>query len=355
MRSGNSMSLLERDDHGANCQHCNNQTTVLITGGTGSFGTAFTRYLTRENLCKRVIIYSRDERKQAEMMERIRSRKVDYFIGDVRDYDRLRWALESGPDLVIHAAAMKRVEASEYNPLETVKTNVDGAANLIRAAQYANVQRVIALSTDKAVNPVNLYGSTKLTSEKLFIRGNLGHRTAFSCVRWGNVFGSRGSVIERVARWRRAGKVGITDPKMTRFWIRLEDVVKFVLVVERLMKGGEIFIPHLPAASISRIANVLVPNSTRIHLGARPGEKIHERLIAEGEERLAKVLGDECPTESRTGGYIIEPDDPQWEYVPHNFRAVDSGFEYRSDTWSLRMTDAEIADWYNEWESARES
>lgn len=257
-----------------------NGKTVLITGGTGSFGKKFIEILLKKYAPKKVIVYSRDELKQFEMQQKFNQPSMRYFIGDVRDESRLLHAME-GVDYVVHAAALKQVPAAEYNPMECIKTNVGGAQNVINAALYAKVKKVIALSTDKAANPVNLYGATKLCSDKLFTAANnfVGAKeTRFSVVRYGNVVGSRGSVVPFFRRLAAEGakELPITDPRMTRFWLRLEDGVDFVLKSFARMQGGEIFIPKIPSMRITDLAEAIAPGMPTKVVGIRPGEKLHE-------------------------------------------------------------------------------
>ena len=257
-----------------------NGKTVLITGGTGSFGKKFIEILLKKYAPKKVIVYSRDELKQFEMQQKFNQPSMRYFIGDVRDESRLLHAME-GVDYVVHAAALKQVPAAEYNPMECIKTNVGGAQNVINAALYAKVKKVIALSTDKAANPVNLYGATKLCSDKLFTAANnfVGAKeTRFSVVRYGNVVGSRGSVVPFFRRLAAEGakELPITDPRMTRFWLRLEDGVDFVIKSFARMQGGEIFIPKIPSMRITDLAEAVAPGMPTKVIGIRPGEKLHE-------------------------------------------------------------------------------
>lgn len=267
--------------------------TVLITGGTGSFGRALAHRLLKEERCRKVIIFSRDEWKQWEMRRSdpiFDHPKIRYFLGDVRDTQRLERAFNE-VSLVVHAAALKQVPAAEYNPSEFIKTNVNGAINVVDAAIKAGVRKVIALSTDKAVNPVNLYGATKLCSDKLFVSGNayVGARgyPAFSVVRYGNVAGSRGSIIPY---WQElikqnVGTLPVTDERMTRFWITLEQAVDFVCHSFKVMRGGEIFIPKIPSIKITDLAEALAPGMPKKIVGIRPGEKLHELMISEDDAR----------------------------------------------------------------------
>ena len=257
-----------------------NNKNILVTGGTGSFGKMFIKILLEQYRPNKVIVYSRDELKQFEMQQMYNDSCMRYFIGDVRDGERLKYAME-GVDYVVHAAALKQVPAAEYNPMECIKTNVNGAQNVIDAALHAGVKKVIALSTDKAANPINLYGATKLCSDKLFTAANnfVGAKeTRFSVVRYGNVVGSRGSVVPFFKRLVAEGaeELPVTDPRMTRFWLRLEDGIEFVLKSFERMKGGEIFIPKIPSMRITDLAEAIAPGLPVKVIGIRPGEKLHE-------------------------------------------------------------------------------
>lgn len=303
--------------------------SILVTGGTGSFGRKFTEVLLRIYHPKKLIIFSRDELKQHEMRQVYpdpEGSPMRYFIGDVRDGDRLRRAM-NGVDIVIHAAALKQVPACEYNPIEAVLTNVMGARNVIEAALDMNVKKVMALSSDKAVNPINLYGATKLVAEKLFIQGN-SYRgfgpTRFSCVRYGNVIGSRGSVIPLFLQQRNNGCVTVTDPRMTRFWLTLEQVIEFVTRCIEQMHGGEIFVPKIPSMNIVDLTQAIAPGCEVKYIGIRPGEKLNEVLISEDEARQAVELGDM---------FIVKPPHPWW--LGENWKQASSlpeGFRYASDT-----------------------
>jgi len=305
-----------------------NRLSILITGGTGSFGNAFVERVTTKYKPRRLVIFSRDELKQFEMRQRFPDGPgfpLRYFVGDVRDPDRLKRAME-GVDIVIHAAALKQVPSCEYNPFEAVKTNIYGAQNVIDAAIDTGVKKIIALSTDKAVNPINLYGATKLCAEKIFIQGNAYARSngaLFSCVRYGNVIGSRGSVIPLFRQQRRNGKITITDPRMTRFWITLPDAVEFVLEAIGHMRGGEIFVPKLPSMKIVDLAKAIAPECEVEWIGLRPGEKLHEALITEEEGRN---------TVAYNGMYVIMPNLSWWkrESYKEGKRRPD-GFIYSSD------------------------
>jgi UDP-N-acetylglucosamine 4,6-dehydratase len=260
--------------------------SVLITGGTGSFGKAFVKKAL-ESKAKKIIVFSRDEQKHYEMSRVMHDKRLRFFVGDIRDRDRLMAAFRD-VDIVIHAAAMKHVPICEYNPIEAVQTNVNGAKNIIEAAMACGVEKVLGLSTDKAVSPANLYGATKLCMEKLLISANAyaGDRaTRFSLVRYGNVMGSAGSVIPLFRKQMREGQVTITDPRMTRFWIDMEEAVALVLRGLELMSGGEIFIPKLPTSDIETLAEAVAPGTPRTTIGIRPGEKLHETLIGAEEAR----------------------------------------------------------------------
>ena len=281
--------------------------SILITGGTGSFGKEFIRNILRTSRPRRVIVYSRDEWKQSEMQAdpEFQDKSVRFFLGDVRDKDRLCLAMRD-VDYVIHAAALKQVPAAEYNPHEFIKTNVNGATNIVEAAIEAKVKRVVALSTDKAVNPVNLYGATKLCSDKVFIAANsyagVGG-TTFSVVRYGNVVGSRGSVIPLFQKQRESGSITITNPDMTRFLITLQQGVDFVLSSLKNMVGGELFVPKIPACTVSDLANVLAPDCDKNIIGLRPGEKMHEILIPSDEARNVLEFDDH---------FVIQPVQAFW-------------------------------------------
>jgi UDP-N-acetylglucosamine 4,6-dehydratase/5-epimerase len=261
---------------------------VLITGGTGSFGKKFTEIMLKEHTPKKVIIFSRDELKQHEMQAMgFDQSNLRYFIGDVRDRDRLVRALH-GVDVVVHAAALKQVPACEYNPMEAVKTNIIGTSNVLEAALDAGVKKVMTISTDKAVNPANLYGATKLAAEKVTVQSNTyaaGTGTRYSCVRYGNVVGSRGSVVPVFLKQRDLGKITITDDRMTRFWLSLEQGVRFVITCIEEMQGGEVFVPRIPSMKVIDLAQAIAPAAKIDIIGIRPGEKLHEVLISEDEAR----------------------------------------------------------------------
>jgi len=314
--------------------------SVLITGGTGSFGKKFTEILLREHNPKKLIIFSRDELKQHDMrISGFDDNRLRYFIGDVRDKARLRRAV-NGVDVIVHAAALKQVPACEYNPIEAIATNIEGAKNVIDAALDMSVKKVIALSTDKAVNPVNLYGATKLVAEKLFVQANSYSGTGptrFSCVRYGNVVASRGSVIPLFLEQRKNGTVTITDPRMTRFWITLDQGARFVIRCLEGMYGGEVFVPKIPSTSMPDVAEAVAPGCEIRVVGIRPGEKIHECLISEDEARSAKELGD---------FYVIQPAHPEWGWGVNWTEGNDlpDGFRYASDTNKTVLNIKEIRD-----------
>ena len=299
--------------------------SILLTGGTGSFGKHFCKVMIDKYRPKVIRIYSRDELKQHEMRQKFGEKHLRYFIGDVRDGDRMRRAME-GVDIVIHAAALKQVPACEYNPLEAVKTNIHGAQNIIDAAIDTGVKKVIALSTDKAVNPVNLYGATKLCAEKIIIQGNsyagLGG-TRFSCVRYGNVIGSRGSVIPLFNEQKKTGKITITDNRMTRFWITLDQAVELVVSGLSHMQGGEIFVPKIPSMKVTDLANAIARECEIEVVGIRPGEKLHEVLITEEDGRN---------TVAYNGMFVILPNYKWWERQNYNTgQKMPEGFMYTSN------------------------
>jgi UDP-N-acetylglucosamine 4,6-dehydratase len=315
---------------------------VLITGGTGSFGKKFSETVLSRYKPRKLIIFSRDELKQFEMRQQFNDNQykcMRYFIGDVRDRDRLYRAFD-GVDIVVHAAALKQVPAAEYNPGEAVKTNVLGAMNVIDAAIDCNVKQVIALSTDKAANPINLYGATKLCSDKLFIAANsyVGHHeTRFSIVRYGNVVGSRGSVIPFFMKMRETGVLPITDERMTRFWIMLEQGIDFVLASLGRMRGGEIFVPKIPSMRMTDLAHAVAPECKIKIVGIRPGEKLHEVMVPEDDARNTLEYEDY---------FVILPAYHEWNPKAYSERnggklCLD-GFRYSSDTNPHWLTAAEL-------------
>ena len=261
-----------------------NGKTILVTGGTGSFGKKFTEIVLQKYKPKKIIIFSRDEMKQYEMSKQFNQENIRYFIGDVRDPDRLHRAF-NGVDIIVHAAALKIVPTAEYNPFEAIKTNIVGAENVINVAIDNNIKKVVALSTDKAANPINLYGATKLCAEKMFVAANnySPHGTKFSVVRYGNVFGSRGSVVPFFRQCIKKGVVPITDKRMTRFWITLEQGVNFVLQCIENTEGGEIFIPKIPSMKVIDLAEAICPDCRREISGIRAGEKLHETLVSKDD------------------------------------------------------------------------
>lgn len=308
--------------------------TVLITGGTGSFGKKFTDIMLKKYRPKKLIIFSRDELKQFEMQQQFKDPCLRYFIGDVRDRDRLNRALQ-GVNIVVHAAALKQVPAAEYNPIEAIRTNVLGAENLINACLDHGIEKVVALSTDKAANPINLYGATKLCSDKLFIAANAYgvRKTIFSVVRYGNVIGSRGSVIPFFKKLRSTGVIPITDERMTRFFISLEEGVEFVIKCFGLMKGGELFIPKIPSTNIMDLKEAIAPECNHKVVGIRPGEKLHEALLPMEEARNALEFEDL---------YIVEPNFDWWQGHHKGGKPCPDGFEYNSLTNKWRLTMEEL-------------
>ncbi len=301
--------------------------SLLITGGTGSFGKKCIEIILRDYKPARLIVFSRDELKQFEMQQVFSTEKypcMRYFIGDVRDKDRLYRAFK-GVDFVIHAAALKQVPAAEYNPTECIRTNIQGAENIINAAADCGVKKVVALSTDKAVAPVNLYGATKLCSDKLFVAANQylgGNDTVYSVVRYGNVMGSRGSVIPFFIQKREeGGSLPITDMRMTRFWITLEESVHMVLSAFKLAGGGEIFVPKIPSMKIPDLAEAIAPGMPTVEVGIRPGEKLHETMITSEDSRHTIDIGKY---------YVIKPE--TFNYRGPEGKAVPEGFEYNSGT-----------------------
>ncbi|WP_022664657.1 UDP-N-acetylglucosamine 4,6-dehydratase (inverting) [Desulfospira joergensenii] len=312
-----------------------NNKSILITGGTGSFGHKFTETIIKNYTPRKVVIFSRDELKQFEMQQLFNQKCMRYFIGDVRDKDRLLMAMND-IDYVIHAAALKQVPAAEYNPTECIKTNVQGAENVIHAALYNHVEKVIALSTDKAANPINLYGATKLCSDKLFVAANNfagTKKTIFSVVRYGNVVGSRGSVVPLFKKFieKKKDSLPITDPKMTRFWITLQEGVDFVIKNFSRMSGGEIYVPKIPSVKITDLASAMAPALPQKIIGIRPGEKLHEVMCPSDDSHLTVEFEDH---------YVIFPSiqfrgttrDKTINNVGEKGSPVRQGFEYNSGT-----------------------
>lgn len=318
--------------------------SILVTGGTGSFGQAFVRYVLERYRPRRLIVFSRDELKQYEMAQIFPDTRypcMRYFIGDVRDADRLEMAMR-GVDYVVHAAALKHVPAAEYNPFECIFTNVHGAENIVKAAIRSGVSKVVALSTDKAANPANLYGASKLASDKIFVAANnlSGGSPRFSVVRYGNVFGSRGSVVPFFRKLLREGATAlpITDERMTRFWITIEQGVSFVLSSFAHMHGGEIFVPKIPSSRITELVEAMAPGAALQNIGIRPGEKLHEVMITEDDARATIELADR---------YVIQPWFNSWDsnvYVAAGGLAVPDGFRYSSDANPEKLSVEQIAD-----------
>lgn len=310
--------------------------TILLTGGTGSFGHKFTEVVLKEYNPSSLRIYSRGEYNQYKMEQKFKDERIRFLIGDVRDRDRLYRAM-NGADIVIHAAALKQVPACEYNPIEAVRTNIDGAVNIIDASIDNYVEKVMAISTDKAVHPVNLYGATKMVAEKLFVQGNAysgKNRTKFSCARYGNVIGSRGSVIPLFEKQKNTGVLTITDERMTRFWLTLDQGVHFVLKSLDAMHGGEIFVPKIPSMRIMDLAEAIAPEAKKEFTGIRPGEKLHEILITEDEARHAKEFPDY---------FVIEPEFTFW--IQKNLvegKDLPEDFRYSSDNNNMWLTGEEI-------------
>ena len=328
-----------------------NSTSILITGGTGSFGKKYTKILLERYTPKRIIIFSRDELKQFEMQQEFIDPCMRYFIGDVRDQERLNQAMDS-VDYVIHAAALKQVPAAEYNPMECIKTNIHGAENVIKAAITNDVKKVIALSTDKAANPINLYGATKLASDKLFVAANNmtgRHPTRFAVVRYGNVVGSRGSVVPFFKKLISEGTdfLPITHSDMTRFWITLQEGVDFVLKNFERMHGGEIFVPKIPSATITELATSLAPNLPHKVIGIRPGEKLHEIMCPVDDSHLTIEFDDH---------YVITPsitfqlgnNDFSQNAIGEVGNKVEPGFEYNSGKNEHFLTIDELKE-YDRW------
>ena len=314
-----------------------NNKNIIVTGGTGSFGKKLIATIFEKYKPKQVIVFSRDELKQFEMRDTFPTEKfpIKYFIGDVRDRERL-YRVTYGMDFIVHAAAMKQVPTAEYNPFEAVKTNINGAQNVIEAALENGVKRVVALSTDKACSPINLYGATKLTSDKLFAAANHwqgSHQVAFSVVRYGNVVGSRGSVIPFFIKKKAEGVLPITHESMTRFWITLEQGVEFVLYCLQQMHGGELFVPKIPSMNIMDLAKAIAPEAKTEIIGIRPGEKIHEVMIS---------LDDALNTIEFESHYVIQPAHPWWDNLKYikikGGKVVESDFVYSSDNNSDWLT-----------------
>ncbi|NNH03422.1 UDP-N-acetylglucosamine 4,6-dehydratase (inverting) [Microbacterium ulmi] len=315
--------------------------SILITGGTGSFGKAFMAHVLERHDPRRIVVYSRDELKQYEVRQMFGDdSRLRWFIGDVRDEHRLRRAMH-GVDYVVHAAALKQVDTAEYNPFEYVRTNIVGSQNVIEAAIDTGVKKVVALSTDKASSPLNLYGATKLAADKLFQSANhyaSGYETRFSVVRYGNVMGSRGSVVPFFKKLAAEGKsLPITDARMTRFWITLPQAVQFVIDSFDQMVGGELYVPRIPSMRILDLVEAVAPNSPTHEIGIRPGEKLHEEMISEDDSRRTLLLGDR---------YVVLPTVAGWTgwRAPADGEAVPDGFAYRSNTNDLWLDTAALRD-----------
>ncbi len=300
--------------------------TILVTGGAGSFGQRFAEIILKEHNPKSVRIYDNRELAQVEMERKISDPRLRFFVGDVRDVNRLHRAM-NGADIVVHAAALKHVPICEYNPIEAIRTNIDGSINVIDASINNSVEKVILVSTDKAVQPVNLYGATKMVAEKLFVQGNSysgDKKTIFSCARYGNVIGSSGSIVPLFKKQKEMGEITITDENMTRFWITLDQGVHFVMQCIEDMKGGEIFVPKLPSTRITDLADAIAPEAKKRIIGIRPGEKIHELLLTSEESRNAKEFD---------GYFIIKPEFPFWDNQNHQGgKSLPAKFIYSSDT-----------------------
>jgi UDP-N-acetylglucosamine 4,6-dehydratase len=311
--------------------------SILITGGTGSLGRALIKYLLEETTARRIAIFSRDELKQLELRNYFKDdSRLRWFLGDVRDLERLKRAFH-GVDFVIHAAALKQVDTGEYNPMEFIKTNVLGSQNIIDAAIETKVKKVVALSTDKASSPINLYGATKLTADKLFVAANnysISYGTAFCVVRYGNVMGSRGSVIPYFRQIAESGEpLPLTDLRMTRFWISIQQAVEFVVKSFEIMQGGELYVPRIPSMKLTDLAKAVAPNSKVIEIGMRPGEKLHEEMISADDSRRAILVGDR---------YVVTPVVSEWGYKEPVGIRMEEGSAFRSDTNDLWMSVDEI-------------
>lgn len=311
--------------------------SVLITGGTGSLGKSLVEHLLRETKVRRIAIFSRDELKQQHLRIQFQDDpRLRWFLGDVRDLDRLKRAFH-GVDFVFHAAALKQVDTGEYNPMEFVKTNVLGSQNVIDASIEAGVKRVVALSTDKASSPINLYGATKLTADKLFVAANnysFAYGTTFAVVRYGNVMGSRGSVIPFFQEIAAKGKpLPITDLRMTRFWISIESAVKFVVDSLEVMAGGELYVPRIPSMRIIDLARAVAPDTKLVEIGMRPGEKLHEEMISADDSRRTIILDNR---------YVVTPVVAEWGYEPPFGSKMPEGQAYKSDTNDMWMSESDI-------------
>jgi len=311
--------------------------SILITGGTGSLGKALITQLLENSQARRIVIFSRDELKQLELRNYFKNdSRLRWFLGDIRDLERLKRAFH-GVDFVIHAAALKQVDTGEYNPMEFIKTNVLGSQNVIDAAIETKVKKVVALSTDKASSPINLYGATKLTADKLFVAANnysISYGTAFCVVRYGNVMGSRGSVIPYFRQIAESGKpLPLTDLRMTRFWISIQQAVEFVVESFEIMQGGELYVPRIPSMKLTDLAMAISPNSKMIEIGMRPGEKLHEEMISADDSRRAILIGDR---------YVVTPVISEWGYKEPVGTRMEEGSAFRSDTNDRWMSVDEI-------------
>lgn len=314
------------------------EASILITGGTGSFGRSFLRHVLAERAPARVVVFSRDELKQYELRQQLDDDpRLRWFIGDVRDRERLTRAMH-GVDYVVHSAALKQVDTAEYNPSEYIATNVTGSQNVVDAAIQCGVRKVIALSTDKASSPINLYGATKLVADKLFVSANhyaAHHTTRFAVVRYGNVMGSRGSVVPLFRRLAAEGRsLPVTDKRMTRFWITLEQAVEFVVDSFEIMQGGELYVPRIPSMHILDLVEAVAPDAPTHEIGIRPGEKLHEEMIAPDDSRRTIRFADR---------YVVQPTIATWGYTsPPGGEEVPDGFTYRSDGNDQWLTVAQL-------------
>jgi UDP-N-acetylglucosamine 4,6-dehydratase len=312
-------------------------TSILITGGTGSLGKALVTFLLKNTSARRIIIFSRDELKQHDLRAQFKNdSRLRWFLGDIRDLNRLKRALH-GVDYVIHAAALKQVDTGEYNPMEFIQTNILGSQNVIDACIETGVKRVVALSTDKASSPINLYGATKLTADKLFVAANnysFSYGTTFSVVRYGNVMGSRGSVIPFFRELARQGKpLPITDFRMTRFWISIDTAVSFIIESLHIMEGGELYVPRIPSMKIIDLAQAVAPNCEFEEIGMRPGEKLHEEMISSDDSRRTIILQNR---------FLVMPVVAEWGYKSPSGTKMEEGQAYRSDTNDSWMSEEDI-------------
>lgn len=310
--------------------------TILLTGGVGSFGSKFAEVVLKKYSPKAIRIFDINECKEVEMERKFQDERLRFFIGDIRDRNRLERAM-TGCDIVVHAAALKHITVCEYNPIEAVKTNIQGAINIVEAAIDAGVEKIIALSTDKAVYPVNLYGASKMVMEKIIIQGNAyagKQKTRFACTRYGNVVASSGSVVPLFREQAKSGKITITDEKMTRFWITLDQGVEFVINSLERMNGGEIFVPKIPSMKIMDLAEVIAPQAQKEIIGRRPGEKLHEALITQEEAKHAKEYDNY---------FIIEPEFPFWgAWKSEGGKPLPDGFQYTSENNSQWLTEENL-------------